>query len=85
MKKVLITSLVLSIAFSSCVDADLSKAMGYGDKFTIKVLGPDTIVTYHSTGKVISEDGSDGYYFTDAETNLLVEVSGTVIIEQEPK
>lgn len=66
-----------------CTDATMSKMGGYGDTFTVKVLGPDTIVTYHSTGKVISEEHSDGYYFTDKATGKLVEVSGTVIIEQE--
>jgi hypothetical protein len=61
----------------------MSKMGGYGDTFTIKVLGPDTVLVYHSTGKVISEENSDGYYFTDKATGKLVEVSGSVIIEQE--
>ncbi len=68
---------------SSCTDASMSKIGGYGDTFTVKVLGPDTIITYHSTGKVISEEHSDGYYFTNRENGKLVEVSGNVIIEQE--
>jgi hypothetical protein len=42
----------------------------------------DTVITYKSSGKVISENGSDGYYFNDATTGKLIEVSGTVIIEQ---
>ena len=83
MKKILITALVLATAMTSCTDAEKSKLGGYGDKFTVKVLGPDTVITYHSTGKVISEDKSDGYYFTNAATGKLVEVSGNVIIEQE--
>jgi uncharacterized lipoprotein YehR (DUF1307 family) len=83
MKKILITALVLAAAMTSCTDAEKSKLGGYGDTFTVKVLGPDTVITYHSTGKVISEDKSDGYYFTNAATGKLVEVSGNVIIEQE--
>lgn len=83
MKKILITALVLALAMTSCTDAEKSKLGGYGDTFTVKVLGPDTVITYHSTGKVISEDKSDGYYFTNAATGKLVEVSGNVIIEQE--
>ena len=74
---------VISVLMGSCTDATISKIGGYGDTFTVKVLGPDTIITYHSTGKVISENGSDGYYFNDRETGKLIEVSGTVIIEQE--
>ena len=75
--------LTLMATMVSCTDAEKSKLGGYGDTFTVKVLGPDTIITYHSTGKVISEDKSDGYYFTNAANGKLVEVSGNVIIEEE--
>lgn len=40
------------------------------------------IKTYISTGKVGSEENSDGYYFKDAATGELVEVSGNVVITQ---
>ena len=75
--------LTIMATMVSCTDAELSKVGGYGDTLTVKVLGPDTVITYHSTGKVISEEHSDGYYFTNAATGKLVEVSGNVIIEQE--
>jgi len=74
---------IMAMMLTSCTDATMSKMGGYGDTFTVKVLGPDTIITYHSTGKVISEEKSDGYYFTNRETGKLIEVSGNVIIEQE--
>ena len=80
---VLIGALTLMASMVSCTDASMSKIGGYGDTFTIKVLGPDTVITYHSTGKVISEEKSDGYYFTNATNGKLVEVSGNIIIEQE--
>jgi len=80
---VVIGALTLMACMVSCTDATMSKMGGYGDTFTIKVLGPDTVITYHSTGKVISEEKSDGYYFTNVATGKLVEVSGNVIIEQE--
>ena len=83
MKKTLISLVAIATLLSSCTDAELSKLGGYGDTFVIKVLGPDTLITYHSTGKVLSEKNSDGYYFTSKETGKLVEVSGNVIIEQE--
>ena len=81
MKK-LIALLVLVITFASCTDATRAKLGGYGDTFTVKVVACDTIITYKSSGKVISENGSDGYYFNDAVTGKLIEVSGNVIIEQ---
>ncbi len=80
--KQLIALLVLVITFASCTDATRAKLGGYGDTYTIKVMSCDTIITYKSSGKVISENGSDGYYFNDATTGKLIEVSGTVIIEQ---
>ena len=80
---VLIGALTLMASMVSCTDASMSKIGGYGDTFTIKVLGPDTVITYHSTGKVISEKESDGYYFTNRENGKLVEVSGNIIIEEE--
>ena len=83
MKKVLFSFVAFATLMVSCTDATMSKMGGYGDTFTVKILGPDTIITYHSTGKVISEKGSDGYYFESRETGKLVEVSGNVIIEEE--
>lgn len=79
----LFTLLTIMASMVSCTDAEKSKLGGYGDTFTVKVLGPDTVITYHSTGKVISEEKSDGYYFTNAANGKLVEVSGNIIIEQE--
>jgi hypothetical protein len=75
--------LTIMATMVSCTDAEKSKLGGYGDTFTVKVLGPDTVITYHSTGKVISEEKSDGYYFTNAANGKLVEVSGNIIIEEE--
>ena len=83
MKNLFIIPILALLIGTGCTDATMSKMGGYGDTFTVKVLGPDTVLVYHSTGKVISEEHSDGYYFTDKATGKLVEVSGTVIIEQE--
>ena len=83
MKKVMFSLFVVATLMASCTDAELGKLGGYGDTFTVKVLGPDTVIIYHSSGKVISEKGSDGYYFKNRENDKLVEVSGNVIIEQE--
>jgi hypothetical protein len=83
MKKIMISLVAIATLMSSCTDAELGKMGGFGETYTVKVLGPDTVITYHSTGKVLSEKSSDGYYFTSKETGKLVEVSGAVIIEQE--
>lgn len=83
MKKLLSCAFLASAILISCTDATRSKMGGYGEKYKVKVLGPDTVVVYESTGKVLSEKSSDGYYFTNAATGKLIEVSGTVIIEEE--
>ena len=83
MKKLVSCAVLASAILISCTDADRSKMGGYGEKYKVKVLGPDTVVVYESTGKVLSESQSDGYYFTNAATGKLIEVSGTVIIEEE--
>jgi len=83
MKKTIILFALAIAGLSACTDATMSKVGGYGDTYKVTVIGGDTTVVFHSTGKVLSENKSDGYYFTNAATGKLVEVSGTVIIEQE--
>ena len=83
MKKTIFAIAILGIiSLTSCTDAENSKTFGYGKTYTVQVLGPDTVVTFQSTGKVITEKNSDGYYFTNAANNKLTEVSGTVIITE---
>jgi len=83
MKKTITFLALTIIAVSSCTDASRSKIGGYGDTYTVTVIGGDTTMVFHSTGKVLSEDKSDGYYFTNEANGKLVEVSGNVVIEQE--
>jgi hypothetical protein len=82
MRKTLLI-LFASIFIYSCTDATRSKIGGIGQEFTVKVLGPDTIITYHSSGKVVNESNTDGYYFNEKETGKLIEISGTIIIEEK--
>lgn len=64
-----------------CTDADRSKLGGYGDSFYVaQYSGGVCVSEWISTGKVHSEDGSDGYYFKDKRSGRLIEVSGDVII-----
>ena len=67
---------------TSCTDAARSKIGGLGDEFKVEMLGcdGDVVRTWISTGKVRSEQHSDGYYFKDKETGKLVEVTGHLII-----
>jgi len=86
MKKRIITLLLIVLSsiylLISCTDAQRSKMGGYGDEFKVELLNCDGTVArqWVSSGKVISEQNSDGYYFSDKKTNTLIEVTGVLII-----
>ncbi len=78
----LVTSL---IAITSCTDAERAKIGGYGDEFKVEMVNCDGTVTrsWISSGKVQSEQHSDGYYFNDKETGVLIEVTGRMVITKQ--
>jgi hypothetical protein len=41
------------------------------------------IKQWESTGNVSNQAQSDGWYFEDSKTHKLIEVTGTLVIEQE--
>lgn len=86
MKKALILlSLAFSISFQSCTDSERAKWGGLGDEFKVEMINCDGTVarTWISTGKVLSEGGSDGYYFMDKQTGKLIEVTGRLVITKQ--
>ena len=86
MKKLIFISFILFFSFS-CSDAHKAKRLGRESEFRIEMLNCDGAVarSWISTGKVRSEQNSDGYYFMDKATGLLVEVTGSIIITQIPE
>ena len=80
MKKVLIGIIVI-IGLSSCTDATISQLGGLGDKHTVELYSGGKLVrSWVSTGKVVSSEHSDGYYFRDQQCDCNVEVSGDLVI-----
>lgn len=78
-------ALLMSLAFFGCTDAGWGKVTALGNAATIKCYsGGQLIFEGKSTGKVSSEQNSDGYYFKDAKTNRVMEVSGDCIIVYDP-
>lgn len=66
---------------AGCTSAEWSKVSSYGNEHTVEMYsGGQLVRSWTSTGKVLSETNSDGYYFTDKETGRLIEVSGDVVI-----
>lgn len=83
MKKLLF--IICVITLSSCTDATIAKVGGLGDKFKVELVNCDGSITYSwvSSGKVMCEQNSDGYYFNDDSTGKLIEVTGTLIITKQ--
>ena len=79
----LIILLTLFFTFT-CSDAKKARMKGRKSEYKVEMLNCDGTVTksWVSTGKVRSERDSDGYYFMDKETGLLIEISGSIIISQ---
>ena len=64
-----------------CSDANMAKFGNYGSGATIKYYSGGTLIySGKSTGKVLSEANSDGYFFKETSTGQLKEVSGNCVI-----
>lgn len=75
--------LSLILAFG-CTDAEWSKMTALGDSATVECWsGGKLIYKGVSTGKVLSEETSDGYFFRDTADGKLKEVSGNCVITYE--
>lgn len=73
------------VLISSCTDATRAKIGGLGDEFKIEMLNCDGSVarSWVSSGKVLSEENTDGYYFKDKATGKLIEVTGRLVITKQ--
>ena len=83
MKKFLLTLLVIAVAGMSagCSDAARSQFGAMGSKHRVELYsGGQMVKSWISTGKVVSSENSDGYYFQDEAGSVNVEVSGSVVI-----
>lgn len=70
------------VAVTACTDARMAGFGAYGDPARVTCYsGGQKIFDDFSTGKVSSEEGSDGFYFVAASTNRLVSVSGDCILD----
>lgn len=85
MKKLTIVAL-LSILSMGCKDSQRAQFSALGKHHFITLYANDgkVIQQWESTGNVSNEKGSDGWYFEDSKTGLLVEVTGTLVITVKP-
>ena len=75
--------LIATIGIFSCKDATKAQFNALSKPHIIKQYGCDgkVINQWESTGGVSNEQHSDGWYFEDAATRKLVEITGTITIE----
>ena len=79
--KILIGILVV-VSLSGC-SASLSR-MSMGASTVTQVGADGKVHKWHSQGRVLSEEGSDGWYFTDDKTNKVIIISGgSITIEAD--
>lgn len=73
--------LIVLLLLAGCSDGEWGKLAALGDPAHVVCYSGDTMIyDGWSTGKITSEANSDGYFFVDAKTKLLVEVSGNCVI-----
>ena len=83
MTKYIIAS-IIALSICSCTDAGRAKLTGYGGEYKVEMYsGGQMVRTWIASGKVQSENGSDGYYFNDKTSGKLIEVAGDVVITEQ--
>lgn len=64
-----------------CTDAGQARFFALGQKHRVELYsGGQLVRSWTSTGKVFSEENSDGYYFMDQDTGVLVRVTGDLVV-----
>lgn len=73
--------LLLFLVITGC-DATIGKITSLGKSAEIICYSGNTIIyNGKSSGKVLSEANSDGYYFKDSESGQMMEVCGNCVIK----
>jgi hypothetical protein len=81
-----ILSIAIAVLVVGCKDATRAQFNALGKRHRITLYGCDgkVIKEWISTGNVSNQEHSDGWYFEDEATHLLVEVAGPLVIEVIP-
>ena len=73
--------MILILTLLACTDAQLARGKALGEAGHITCYsGGQVIYDGDSTGKILTEEQSDGWFFMDAKTGRLVRVSGDCLI-----
>lgn len=83
--KSLLLIVALAIVTAGCTDAQRGKVWALGDSAKVECYsGGVLIYSGISSGKLSSEQQSDGYNFVDEKTDKFMEVSGNCVITYDP-
>ena len=83
--KNIISMVAILFLFVGCTDAQRGKIGALGDSAKVDCWsGGKLIYSGVSSGKISSEDSSDGYNFVDIKTGKFMEVSGNCVITYDP-
>jgi hypothetical protein len=81
--KLMALLITVCLVSCGCTKANMSQFGGYGSDFNVTLYsGGEAVRKWKSTGEVLAEEQSDGWYFMDSNTGSLVRVSGDVVVEQ---
>lgn len=74
-------TLLILLTPLGCTRGDFAQVTAYGSRAEVTCYSGGHVI-YHgtSTGKVSSEDRSDGWYFQEAESHNLIRISGTCVV-----
>lgn len=73
--------LLLILGTMACIDAEYSQVLAYGDGGKVTCYSGGTVVYEGTaTGKVLTEDGSDGWYFRESGSGALIRTNADCII-----
>lgn len=82
-KKLALAAALLAV-LTSCTAAGRANLGAIGSNHKVLLYsGGQLVGQWESYGVVHNEGQSDGFYFEDAKTHKLIELTGTVVIEQE--
>ena len=78
MKKLLLSFILLSLI--GCTDAIVGKIRSYGASAKVRCWsGGQIILDEESSGKISSEQNSNGYYFISKKTDEMIEVDADCV------
>lgn len=82
MKKIFLCIILMSLLFTiSCSDAKISNFTAIGNEANVRCYSGGVIV-YEGTssGKVETEEGSDGWYFKDKKSRKLIRTNADCVV-----